>query len=233
VESVVEPLRARLAGVEARLSAACARAGRQREEVTLVAVTKTVSVEVARTMASLGVRDLGENRPQELWKKAEAIPGVSWHLIGHLQRNKVARTLPLTALVHAVDSVRLLDALEVEAQKLDRVVPVLLEVNVSGEAAKQGFAPDDVPGLAAVLDALLFVRVRGLMTMAALVADPEECRPTFVRLRELRDELRQKCDRERHPLNDLSMGMSNDFEIAVEEGATLVRLGTVLFEGGA
>lgn len=226
-----DTLRTRLAGVEERLEAACRRAGRRRNDVRLVAVTKTVGIETARAAVALGLADLGENRPQELWKKAAALPEATWHLIGHLQRNKIERTLPLVKLTHAVDSLRLLDALEAEGQKRGVIASVLLEVNASGEAAKQGFAPADVRGLAPILDGQLWVRVCGLMTMAAFAADPEATRPTFVLLRELLGGLRAQCDPERHPLAELSMGMSNDFEVAVEEGATLVRLGTSLFEG--
>jgi PLP dependent protein len=215
----------RLADVETRLERACRRAGRARREVTLVAVTKTVSPQVATVLPELGVLDLGENRPQELWRKAAALPTVRWHLIGHLQRNKIERTLPLVRCVHAVDSLRLLAALE-EASAA-RPLDVLLEVNASGEASKQGFQPDEVPGLAATLAGLRQVRVCGLMTMAAFEDDPERCRPTFVRLRTLRDQLQATLGGPR--LEHLSMGMSNDFEVAVEEGATLVRLGTVLF----
>ncbi len=176
----------RRAAVEQRIAAACARAGRRSPNVTLVAVTKTVSVEVAGVLPELGLLDLGENRPQELWHKAAALPAsVRWHLIGHLQRNKVERTLPLAHLLHAVDSVRLLEALEQQAKP----VSVLLEVNASGEASKHGFAPDDVVPLAPMLNILRHVRVGGLMTMAAL-QEPEACRPTFRALRELRDRLR-------------------------------------------
>jgi pyridoxal phosphate enzyme (YggS family) len=224
-------LRARLDAVEERLRAACRRAGRDRRDVTLVAVTKTVSVEVARPLRELGVLDLGENRPQELWRKAEAIRSpVRWHLIGHLQRNKVGRTLPLVHLIHSVDSPRLLHALEEEAARRQVTLPVLLEVNVSREANKLGLTPEEVPGLAPVIAELRHVRLDGLMTMAALEEDPERCRPTFVELRTLRDRLRVLLG-PGHPLVHLSMGMSNDFEVAVEEGATMVRLGTVLFEG--
>jgi pyridoxal phosphate enzyme (YggS family) len=214
----VQKLRANLAAVEERIGKACARAGRRRAEVTLVAVTKTVAAEVAGLLPELGVFDLGENRPQELWRKAEALPKeIRWHLIGHLQRNKIDRTLALVQMVHAVDSVRLLHALEAEAIAQRGEIAVLLEVNASGEASKQGFAPAELPDLSALKQ----VKVRGLMTMAAL-QDPEACRPTFVRMREMRDQL---------GLTDLSMGMSNDFEIAIEEGATFIRLGTVLFDG--
>jgi pyridoxal phosphate enzyme (YggS family) len=221
----------RLRAVEERLAAACRRAGRRRDEVTLVAVTKTVGPEVARSLPELGVSDVGESRPQELWHKAAAIVApVRWHLIGHLQRNKVERTLPLVTLIHSVDSLRLLSALEQECQRQQRTVTVLLEVNASGEASKHGFTPEDVPGVTATVNGLKRVTVAGLMTMAAFEEDPQRCRPTFAALRALRDRLQPELDA-RHRLVHLSMGMSNDFEVAVEEGATLVRLGTVLFEG--
>ncbi len=156
--------------------------------------------------------------------------GVRWHLIGHLQRNKIERTLPLVSRIHSVDSLRLLGALETMAENLAPVqpLPVLLEINVSREASKHGFAPEEVDGLAAAVAALKHVRVDGLMTMAAYEEDAERTRPTFAALRELRDRLSATL---RRPLPHLSMGMSNDFEVAVEEGATMVRLGTVLFEG--
>jgi pyridoxal phosphate enzyme (YggS family) len=224
-------LAARLAAVEERLRAACRRAGRPRGDVTLVAVTKTVPVAVAALLPGLGVPDLGENRPQELWRKAAALPGtVRWHLIGHLQRNKVERTLPLVYRIHSVDSLRLLHALEGEAGGRPEPVEVLLEVNASREASKHGFAPEEVPTLAPTLTRLRHVCVGGLMTMAAYEEDPERCRPTFAALRGLRDRLRAELG-PAHPLGQLSMGMSRDFETAVEEGATLVRLGTVLFDG--
>jgi pyridoxal phosphate enzyme (YggS family) len=224
-------LAARLAAVEERLRAACGRAGRRREDVTLVAVTKTVPPEVAAALHGLGVPDLGESRPQELWHKAAALPAsVRWHLIGHLQRNKVERTLPLVSLIHSVDSVRLLQALEAEAGRRGVPAAVLLEVNASHEASKGGFPPADVAGLAPALSTLRHVRVRGLMTMAAYEEDPQKTRPTFAGLRALRDRLQAEVGAA-HTLPHLSMGMTNDFEVAVEEGATLVRLGTVLFEG--
>jgi pyridoxal phosphate enzyme (YggS family) len=221
---------ANLAAVEARLSCACHRAGRARSEVALLAVTKTISTEAAALLPELGVRDVGESRPQELWRKASAITGVRWHLIGHLQRNKIERTLPLVQRIHSVDSLRLLEALEASAERLAVIksLPVLLEFNVSGEASKHGFAPAEVDALPAALAKLEHLQVDGLMTMAAYEDDPERTRPTFAALRTLRDRLSAQLGR---PLPHLSMGMSNDFEIAVEEGATLVRLGTVLFEG--
>jgi PLP dependent protein len=221
----------RLAVVEARIAAACTRAGRPRGDVTLVAVTKTASVEAAAALVALGVRDLGESRPQELWRKAAALPaGVRWHLVGHLQRNKVERTLPLVDLIHSVDSVRLLTALEEEAARKQRTVEALLEVNASREANKHGFVPEEMPALLPQIHRLQFVHVRGLMTMAAYEEDPGRCRPTFAALRELRDRLQRETGPP-HELGQLSMGMSNDYEVAIEEGATLVRVGTALFEG--
>ncbi len=221
-------LRDRIAGVRARIADACARAGRDASGVTLVAVTKTVPPRVAALVAELGVSDLGESRPQELCKKAEAVPGARWHLIGHLQRNKIDRTIPLVALVHSVDSARVLDALDAFGRKRGTPVPVLLEVNCSGEASKGGFAPADVPAVSDNAVSLAGVSVRGLMTMAAYADDPQAARPAFVALRELRDVLRARTGL---ALPELSMGMSNDFEVAVEEGATFVRIGTTLFEG--
>jgi len=221
----------RLAAVEARIRAACARAGRPREAVTLVAVTKYVGPTVATILTELGVLDLGESRPQELWHKAEPLPpAIRWHLVGHLQRNKVERTLRRVYLIHSLDSTRLLDALEDEAGRQGRPLDVLLEVNASGEEQKGGFAPAEVPELLPWLAGLKHVRVRGLMTMAAHVAAPEETRPTFAALRQLRDQLRAEAG-ESVTLEHLSMGMTNDFEVAIEEGATLIRVGSALFDG--
>jgi pyridoxal phosphate enzyme (YggS family) len=229
--AIKDHLRERLQAVEQRIASACRRAGRERGDVTLVAVTKTIRVEVAAWLQELGVLDLGESRPQELWRKAAALPSaIRWHLIGHLQRNKIEQTLPLVELIHSVDSLRLLTALEEAAAKVDRPAAVLLEVNASREANKHGFTPEEVENLAEPINRLDHVQVRGLMTMAAWEDEAERCRPTFALLRELRGRLRGRLQPP-HALEELSMGMSNDFEIAVEEGATLVRLGTVLFGG--
>ncbi len=219
-------LAGRLAAVEGRIAAACARAGRPRDGVTLVAVTKYTTPTVAAALLDLGVRDLGESRPQALWERAALLPAARWHLIGHLQRNKIARTLPLTHLIHAVDSLRLLETIEAEGRPCD----VLLEFNVSGEAQKLGFAPTDVAALAESLRAVKQVRVRGVMGMAAVADDPEASRPAFARLRQLRDRV-QEVVGDAQTLEHLSMGMSGDFEVAVEEGATLVRIGNTLVEG--
>ena len=176
----------------------------------------------------LGLLDLGESKPQELWKKAAAVPEARWHLIGHLQRNKIDRTVPLAALVHSVDSLRLLEALDAFGRKRGSPAPVRLEVNCSREESKGGFRPEELPALSDKLVSLNGANVRGLMTMASFSDNPEQSRPAFAELRELRDRLRTATGL---PLPHLSMGMSNDFEVAVEEGATQVRIGTTLFEG--
>lgn len=224
-------LQRRLNEVENRIAAACERASRARAEITMVAVTKTVTDRVARLLPEFGVLDLGENRPQEFWRKAEALPGlgIRWHLIGHLQRNKLDRCLMnRPVLIHSVDSLRLLQALEAEAKKQSQHLPILLEVNASREENKQGFSPEEVPPLREEIAKRQHLRLEGLMTMAAFDVEPEKCRGTFAEVRELRDRLRTEWNL---PLPQLSMGMSNDFEVAIEEGATLIRLGTVLFEG--
>jgi pyridoxal phosphate enzyme (YggS family) len=218
----------RLAAVRGRIAAAARRAGRSPDAVTLVAVSKTVTPEVAAEAVALGAVDLGESRPQELWKKAAAVPAARWHLIGHLQRNKLDRTVPLVSLVHSVDSERLLDALAAFGRGRGAPVPVLLEVNCSREAAKGGLDPAALPALGDTLVSRAGLDVRGLMTMAAYSDDPEAARPTFAELRRLRDDLRARTGL---ALPDLSMGMSGDFEVGVEEGATYVRVGSTLFAG--
>lgn len=218
----------RVLAVRARITAACDRVNRDPTGVTLVAVTKTVSETVARLLPELGVPDLGESRPQALWAKAVAIAGARWHLIGHLQRNKLDRTLPLVELVHSVDSLRLLEAIDTFARKHSKRIPVLFEVNCSREANKGGFPPEEISSIAEKVPTFTGIDLQGLMTMAAHHDDPELCRPTFIELRQLRDQLRQESGL---ALPVLSMGMSNDFEIAIEEGATHIRLGTTLFTG--
>jgi len=224
-------LKSRLDHVESRIGAACQRAGRPRSAVTLVAVTKSVSATVAALLPDLGILDLGESRPQELWHKAALLPPtVRWHQIGHLQRNKVERTLPLATLIHSVDSERLLMAIEEVAARQQRTVVVLLEVNASHEASKHGFDPADLASLSLRIGELKYVRVVGLMTMAALADNAEQARPTFATVRRLGACLQKESSLPQSALH-LSMGMTNDFEVAIEEGATLVRVGTALFEG--
>jgi pyridoxal phosphate enzyme (YggS family) len=230
-KTIKKLLQERIHAVEERIAAACRRANRVRSEVTLVAVTKTVGTEVAALLPELGINEMGESRPQELWKKTALLPkSVRWHLVGHLQRNKIERTLSLAVLFHSVDSLRLLEALDLEAGKQQLRPRILLEINASHEEAKQGFELQEAPKLAEALSNFPHLDIAGLMTMAALSADPETARPTFRALRQLRDTLRTTIGQP-GALPELSMGMTHDFEVAIEEGATLVRIGTALFEG--
>jgi pyridoxal phosphate enzyme (YggS family) len=228
-----ERIRERWRGVVERVEKACRRAQRDPREVTIIAVTKTVSSETAALLPDLGIVELGESRPQELWRKAERLPPtVRWHLIGHLQRNKVERTVRLRPVVHSVDSLQLLEALAVVAAQLPGdPLRVFLEVNVSGERQKHGFRLEELAGARDLVVRLNSGRlvVVGLMTMAPLSDDPERARPIFAALHALRDDWKDLPPP--HRVEHLSMGMSQDFEVAVEEGATYLRLGSVLFEG--
>jgi len=221
-----------VAAVKQRIAEAAKRSGRDTADVCLVAVTKYVDTETTRAIFLAGCQDLGESRPQQLWSKAEALAGIEarWHMVGHLQRNKVARTLPLVSLLHSMDSLRLARELEREAAKLDRTINVLLEVNISGDTAKHGFSPDDVEPALPELAQLAHVRVQGLMTMAHREGGVDVARADFAALRDLRDRLSNVCP-QNVSLAQLSMGMSGDFEAAIAEGATIVRVGSVLFEG--
>jgi PLP dependent protein len=224
--------------IRERIAAAAARSGRSADDVLLVAVTKYVAADWIRPLVAAGCRDLGESRPQHLWEKATMFsdPPIRWHLIGHLQRNKIRRTLPLTHLIHSVDSPRLLAEIDQEASQGNdgdqekRAVSVLLEVNVSGESAKHGFAPEAIEPLVERLAEYPNVAVRGLMCMAGLEGDALAARHDFATLRRLRDRLLPRCP-PNVSLDELSMGMSGDFEAAIEEGATIVRVGSALFEG--
>jgi PLP dependent protein len=214
----------RVAEVSARIEAARRRGGRQRA-VTVIAVTKTHGADAVDAAWRAGVHDVGENRVQEAVSKMALVDvPVRWHLIGHMQRNKV-KAIDRFALVHSMDSARLADALHEHGMARGRAVDALLEVNVSGEASKDGWALEDVRAEAERLIERPGVRVRGVMTMAPFDADDEALRATFRGARAAGDVLRAAG----HPAEELSMGMSNDYEVAVEEGATMVRLGTVLF----
>jgi pyridoxal phosphate enzyme (YggS family) len=221
-----------LAAVMDRIAEAARRAGRAPSEVTLVAVTKYVDAALTRAVHRAGCRQLAESRPQGLWAKAEALADldVRWHLVGHLQRNKIRRTLACAPVIQSVDSLRLLEALEQDASALDAPVELLLEVNVSGDAAKHGFAPDEMPRVVEQLDRFTHLRAWGLMTMAALEGGPTRARRDFAALRTLRDRL-VSAGLPAGALAELSMGMSQDFPEAIAEGATLVRVGSALFEG--
>ena len=217
-----------LTEVRAKIDAACARVGRDPEEVEIIAVTKTHGAEVVKEAWDAGLRIVGENKVQEAaWKKPASVTGPMWHLIGHLQSNKVRKALGLFDFFHSVDTVALADRLDAIARDVGAQPHILLEVNVSGEKSKSGMRPDEVePTIAHIMEVCPRLTVEGLMTMAPFSEDPEEARPYFRRLRELRDALERKLG---IGLPRLSMGMSGDYEVAVEEGATWVRLGTVLF----
>jgi pyridoxal phosphate enzyme (YggS family) len=215
--------------VRQRIDRALERSGRPPGSVQLVAVTKYAQPAWVAALLELGERELGENRPQQLEERAQKFPGtVHWHLIGHLQRNKVRRILPITRLIHSLDSLSLAESVDRIAGELGLTVPALLEVNVSGEASKHGFTPDDVRTAWPTLRDLPHVQVRGLMSMAPYSEEPETARPVFRELRQLRDEL---ADGDVGRLPELSMGMTGDFEVAIEEGATLVRIGSALWQG--
>jgi len=228
-----------IAAVQARIAAAARRAGRDPAEITLVAVTKTHPPELVAEAVAAGARALGENRVQEAASKIAALRAghaeLRWHLIGHLQRNKAKLAAELFDLVHSVDSLRLAEALARQVAP-GRRLPILLQVNVSGEASKEGFALPGGATSAALLAllpeleqlvALPQLEVRGLMTVAPMVADPEQARPVFKALRELRDELARRLPTARW--DQLSMGMTDDFEVAISEGATIVRVGRAIF----
>ena len=221
-------LRDSLRGVEERIGRALERGGRS-APVRIVAVTKGYAVEAVRAAAAVGLEDVGENRVQELEeKRAVAGVGMRWHLIGHLQRNKARQALPLFDLIHSVDSLRLAEALSREAERTDTEVRGLVQVNASGEATKGGLSVEDGIEPIGAIAALPRLRIEGLMTMAALTDDEAVLRRTFARTRALFEACCAGLGgtfEARH----LSMGMSNDFELAVEEGSTMVRLGTVLF----
>lgn len=223
----VQEVARRLGEVRRSIDAAAQRAGRSPAEVELVAVTKTHPPETVRALWEAGHEVMGENRVQEALKKMESLPGRGhWHLIGHLQRNKVKAVVGRFALIHSVDSVRLIAELERRASEAGLIQSILLEFNVSGEPNKTGAAPEDLPSMLEALRSSPHLEAEGFMTMAPYSGDPENSRPYFIRLRELLETVPSDS-----PLaaRRLSMGMSADFEVGVEEGATLVRVGTAIF----
>lgn len=224
-------LKSRLDEVEGRIAAACARAGRSREEITLIAVSKTHPIEAIEALAELGVSDFGESYVQEWQEKAaELEDSVRWHFIGGLQSNKARFVAGEVALIHSVDRKSLVKAL---ARRSDAPVAVLLQVNISGEESKGGVEPAELNAFYADVVARPELRVCGVMGMAPYADDPEEARPYFRRLRELFEGLvtyaREHAPERAEDLCELSMGMSGDFEVAIEEGATLIRVGSALF----
>jgi len=222
-----EAIRRGVEEVRGRIAEACRRAGRDPGEVTLIAVSKGHPPEAVRAAHEAGMTIFGENRVQEASQKIPLCPSsLVWHMVGHLQRNKVRKALPLFEMIHSVDSLRLVEALERECSRLGKVLPVLIEVNVAGESSKYGIAPENLRELLDAAAGCGHLEVRGLMTMPPWSPDPEKVRPYFARLREL---LVKAGEEWGHGLVELSMGMSADFEVAIEEGATMVRIGTAIF----
>lgn len=227
----MENLTDNLARVRERVRRAAERAGRDPAEVTIVAVTKGVEASTVQAALAAGVTDIGENRVQEARGKFQQLDvpqGVRRHMIGHLQTNKVRHALALFDVIHSLDRPSLGEALSRRATSLGVVVPVLVQVNVAGEATKHGVAPDEVLNFVRDMARLPGIRIEGLMTMAPYAEDPEMVRPVFRRLRELREQVAE-ADIQGVHMHCLSMGMTNDFEVAVEEGSTMVRIGTALF----
>lgn len=223
--SVCENYRA----VEEKVRNACQRAGRRREDVTLIAVSKTKPVSMIQELLPMGVRDFGENKVQELTAKEEILPkDIRWHMIGHLQRNKVKYVIDKACMIHSVDSLRLAQEISKEAVKHNLVMPVLIEVNVAGEESKFGVSLEEAMSLVEEVSKLPGIRVNGLMTIAPYVEDPEDNRAVFRNLRKLSVDIGEK-NFDNVTMNVLSMGMTGDYEVAIEEGATHVRVGTGIF----
>ncbi len=214
-------IKTNIEAVRQRIANACQRAGRSPDEVTTVAVTKTVQPEAIATAFKLGIRHFGENKIQEAEAKIRELswlePRPTWHMVGHLQTNKAKVAVEIFDIIHSVDSIRLA---EVISRRAERTIPILLEVNVAGEASKSGFPLTEVEPALKVIAHLSQLEIKGLMTIAPMVADSEQVRPIFRQLRSLRNSL---------GLEHLSMGMTDDFEVAIEEGATLVRIGRAIF----
>lgn len=212
------------------IAAACARSGRNSDDVSLIAVSKTKPMEMIRELYDAGVRMFGENRPQELRDKSAVLPDdIKWHMIGHLQKNKIKYVVGRADLIHSVDSLELARAISDEAEK--KGLPparALLEVNVAGEDSKFGLCTGNVMELARAVSGLSHIRIEGLMTVAPFVDDPEENRPVFRELRQLSVDIASE-NIDNISMSVLSMGMTNDYEVAVEEGATCVRVGTAIF----
>jgi pyridoxal phosphate enzyme (YggS family) len=231
VETAPSLLSDRLAEVRQRIADAERRSGRPAGSVTLVGVVKTLPAATIAQAVALGLADLGENRVQEAQEHQQVVArdAARWHMIGHLQRNKAGKALAMFDMVHGVDDAELAETIARRALALGRRMPVLIEVNVSGEASKFGVQPQALPellGSLSQLEALGGLLLRGLMTVGAPVDVAEQARAGFARLRDLRDDAEHRIG---HPLPELSMGMSGDYEVAAEEGATLVRVGSALF----
>ena len=222
-------LKENLTEVQSRVEQACKRAGRDVTEVTLIAVSKTKPITDLQEIYNAGVRDFGENKVQEMCDKMENMPkDIKWHMIGHLQRNKVKYIVGNVALIHSVDSYRLAEEINIQAKKKGIVVPILVEVNIADETTKFGLSKEDAMELVRQIASLDALSIKGLMTIAPYVVDPEENRAYFRKIKELSVDIdNQNIDNV--SMDILSMGMTGDFEVAIEEGATMVRVGTGIF----
>lgn len=222
-------LASNLQEVERKIMETCDKAGRAREDITLIAVSKTKPVPMLQEIYNLGVRDFGENKVQELTDKEPQLPAdLRWHMIGHLQRNKVKQVIDKAVLIHSVDSVRLAKTIEAEAAKKDIIVQILLEVNVAEEDSKFGLKLDEVIPAVEEIATMPHVRIKGLMTIAPFVENPEENRTVFAQLQKLSVDIAEK-NIDNVSVDILSMGMTNDYQVAIEEGATMIRVGTGIF----
>jgi len=227
-EKKMEELSKNLTAIQQNIERAARKSGRSSQDVTLLAVSKTVDIATAQQVYELGIRDFGENRTQELNRKQAAIPEARWHMIGRLQSNKLKDIIGHIHLIHSMDSWHIAEEIDKRARYLQTEAAVLLEVNISGEEQKAGIEPADVAGILDALGQLTSLRLYGFMTMAPLSSVGEESRPIFAELFELREKL--KCKKFTNvDLKYLSMGMSQDYEVAVEEGANIVRIGSALF----
>lgn len=215
--------------VEENIQAACRRAGRERSEVTLIAVGKTKPVDMLKEAFRCGCCEFGENKVQEMTEKQEVMSEeIHWHMIGHLQRNKVKYLAPYVTLIHSVDTYRLAEEISIHAQKNHRVIPILVEVNIAQEESKFGIAAEDTIELIRQISELKGVKVKGLMTIAPYVEDPEENRQYFRQIKQLSVDIDSK-NIDNVDMTILSMGMTGDYTVAIEEGATMVRVGTGIF----
>lgn len=215
--------------VERKIEEACARGNRNREDITLIAVSKTKPLEDLIEAYEAGCRDFGENKVQEILEKAPKMPpDARFHMIGHLQRNKVKQVLPHVVMIHSVDSVRLAEQIQQEAEKLGKTMNVLLEVNVAKEESKFGFYPEQVMDAVEIISKFSHVRIQGLMTIAPFVEEPEENREVFQKLYQLSVDIKKK-NIDNVNMCVLSMGMTGDYQVAIEEGASMIRVGTGIF----
>lgn len=221
----MEYIKENLSHVEERIEAACKRAGRSRDEITLISVSKTVEADVMNASIGYGVTDLGENRVQEIRRKYDDVKEAKWHLIGHLQSNKVKYIMDKVSMIHSVDSFKLAE--EISKRALDPM-PILIQVDMADEASKFGVSPDDVKDLIQQVLSLENISVQGLMFIAPFVDNPEEVRSYFKAMKTLFDDLKV-IDHPNMEFKHISMGMTGDFEVAIEEGATLIRVGTGIY----